>query len=367
MNITRGHIPGAIKAVIYGPEGIGKTTLASQFPKPLFIDTEGSTKFMDVARLDPPSSWEMLKQQVQWVKSSRPCETLVVDSADWAETMCKNHLVKSNGWASIETPGYGKGFTIMAEEWGRLLNLLSDVVGSGINVLLTAHAQMRKFEQPDEIGAYDRWELKLDKRTSAMTKEWADMILFANYKTFVVTDSKTNSKKAQGGQRVMYTTHHPAWDAKNRMNLPNELPLDYSAIAHIFAPASASTTTPVTSPVQEAPPAQAEPQEAVVSLPTAAERAEDATGPEPPPDDVPVTIAKDLRDLLIAGGYTAAELEQAVGPQGAGGFGFMPGGHSAAEYPDDFVGYLVSTWPDIQAKMNDLRITTENTELPFEL
>ena len=45
---------------------------------------------------------------------------------------------------------------------------------------------MRKFEQPDELGAYDRWELKLDKNTAPLVKEWADMVLFANYKTVVV-------------------------------------------------------------------------------------------------------------------------------------------------------------------------------------
>ena len=87
-------------------------------------------------------------------------------------------------------------------------------------MVLTAHAQIKKFEQPDELGAYDRWELKLEKKTAPLTKEWADMVLFANYKTMVVNvDNQGAAKgknKAQGGQRVMFTTHHPAWDAKNR-------------------------------------------------------------------------------------------------------------------------------------------------------
>ena len=73
-------------------------------------------------------------------------------------------------------------------------------------MVLTAHAQIRKFEQPDELGAYDRWELKLGKKTSSQTspliKEWADMLLFANYKTFsVAVDDKGKKRKAQGGEQ----------------------------------------------------------------------------------------------------------------------------------------------------------------------
>ncbi len=81
----------------------------------------------------------------------------------------------------------------------------------GINVVLTAHAKIVKFEQPDEMGAHDRWELKLGikRLQKLLTKEWADMVLFCNYKT--VSGCMTKVKfKGQGGKRVMYTTHHPA-------------------------------------------------------------------------------------------------------------------------------------------------------------
>ncbi len=64
----------------------------------------------------------------------------------------------------IEDFGYGNGYVYAKEEFGRFLNRLSGVVDAGINVVLTAHAQIRKFEQPDEMGAYDRYELKLGKR-----------------------------------------------------------------------------------------------------------------------------------------------------------------------------------------------------------
>lgn len=91
---------------------------------------------------------------------------------------------------------------------------------------------MRKFEQPDELGAYDRWEMKLMKETPGMVKEWADIVLFATYETFIVKEpgkEKSAKGKAQGGKRVMYTSHHPCWDAKNRARSPGQAPAGFRA------------------------------------------------------------------------------------------------------------------------------------------
>ncbi|WP_459997774.1 ATP-binding protein, partial [Paradesulfitobacterium aromaticivorans] len=205
MEITRGKIASAQKCVIFGPEGIGKSTFAAQFPNPVFIDTEGSTKHMDVARTPRPSSWAMLLEQVKYFKAHpQKCDSLIIDTADWAEQLCIIEICAKANKGGIEDFGYGKGYVYLAEEFGKLLNYLEELIELGINVVLTAHAQMRKFEQPDEMGAYDRWEMKLQKKTAPLVKEWADMVLFANYETYVVkTDDKKN--KAQGGKRVINT------------------------------------------------------------------------------------------------------------------------------------------------------------------
>ena len=189
MEITRGKIQKAKKVVIYGPEGIGKSTFAARFPGAVFIDTEGSTNDMDVARLPRPTSWNMLFDEIEYIKThTDECRTLVIDTIDWAELLCVEHICAVHNKKGIEDFGYGNGYVYTKEEFGRFLNKLSDLIEVGINVVLTAHAQLRKFEQPDELGAYDRWELKLGKKTQSQTsplvKEWADMLLFANYKTF---------------------------------------------------------------------------------------------------------------------------------------------------------------------------------------
>lgn len=233
--ITKGKVESAKKVVIYGPEGIGKSTLASRFPDPVFVDTEGSTKELDVARYPAPMSWNDIITAVEDCAAEAPCKTLVIDTADWAEQFCIKAVCQKNGVGGIEDFGYGKGYVYLAEEFSKLLKACDKCIESGINVVFTAHAMMRKFEQPDEMGAYDRWEMKLTKKDAPTLKEWADMVLFCNYKTDVITDQNTKSKKATGGRRVMYASHHPCWDAKNRYSLPDQMEMSFDGIAHLFS------------------------------------------------------------------------------------------------------------------------------------
>lgn len=237
MKISKGKIAGAKKTVLYGPEGIGKSTFASKYPEPVFIDTEGSTSALNVARFDEDfTDWNKINEAVDYALSN-PSEmkTLVIDSVDWAENSCITYLNDKHGTDNILTMDYGRGSLFVVAEFEKLLDKLSKLIDKGVNVTLVAHAIMRKQELPDEMGAFDRWELKLQsKQVKAKVKEWADMVLFANYKTVVIEDSKTKSKKAQGGKRVMYTTHHPAWDAKNRYGLDDCIDFDYSAIKNII-------------------------------------------------------------------------------------------------------------------------------------
>ena len=235
MKITKGPKENKpAKCVVYGPEGIGKSTFAAAFPDPLFIDTEGSTDLMDVKRFDRAPNWPTLLLQVHAVRQNpNVCRTLVLDTADWAERMCEDLVCRRGNQESIEGFGYGKGYTMVKEEFAKMLDLLTDVNGLGINIVITAHAIIRKFEKPEEMGAFDRYELKAGNKAgnqiAAILKEWADMVLFANYmETVVDVDGK---KKVQGGRRVMYTQHAPTWDAKNRYGLAMMLPFDFEQIA----------------------------------------------------------------------------------------------------------------------------------------
>ena len=231
--VTTGIQNAPVKTVLYGPEGIGKSTFASYFPDPVFIDTEGGTKRLNVKRLPQPTSWTMLLDEVAEVrKGSVPCGTLVIDTADWAERLCIQAVCAKAKVNGIEDFGYGKGYTYVKEEFGKLLDALEEVLQAGHNVVVLAHAAITKFEQPDAVGNYDRWSMKTSKQVAPLLREWCDMLLFANYKTVVekVGDGKNAKSKASGGRRVLYTAHHPCWDAKNRFDLPEGYPLTMPAL-----------------------------------------------------------------------------------------------------------------------------------------
>lgn len=234
LNIKKGPQVRSLRCVIYGPEGIGKSTLASQFPDAVFIDFEHGTDSMDVARFDTPKDFTLLLDLLDSISQEDCCKTVVLDTADKLEQIIMTHVCNKHQLRSIEDAGYGKGYTYIADDWIEVMKTLDKVIESGKNVVLVAHAQMRKFEQPDEMGAYDRWELKLSKKSAPLLKEWSDMLLFCNYKTNVITDEKTKSRKAIGGKRVMYANHSPVYDAKNRFGLPDVMEMDFSEIAHVF-------------------------------------------------------------------------------------------------------------------------------------
>ena len=240
LNIISGKRPRAVKLVITGSEGIGKSTLASKAPGVLFVDTEGGTDQLDVNRISGIDSWEKLKKIPQEILDNPGCcQTLVIDTADWAEAMCIRFICNQNRVNGLESFGYGKGYTYLYEEFNSFLSELNRLICAGINVIIIAHAKMKKQELPDEQGAFDRWELKLTKQVAPLVKEWGDAVLFCNYKTYV-TSADSGSKKATGGKRVIYTTHHPCWDAKNRFGLEEELPLDFESIKSIFPCSSES-------------------------------------------------------------------------------------------------------------------------------
>ena len=244
LSIRKGPQPRAIRTVIYGPEGIGKSTLASQFPDVVFVDFEHGTDSMDVGRFDTPENFDGVLTLLNSISQDDVCKTVVLDTADKLEQLISRHVCLKYGLSSIEDAGYGKGYTYLAEEWIELMKVCDKVIDSGKNIVFVAHAQMRKFEQPDEMGAYDRWELKLSKKTSPLLKEWSDMLLFCSYKTNVVTDEKTKSKKAIGGKRIMYATHNPCWDAKNRFGFADSMDMSFSEIASAFkAPADIKADT----------------------------------------------------------------------------------------------------------------------------
>ena len=352
MQITRGKVQKAQKIVIYGPEGIGKTTFASQFPDPLFIDTEGGTNAYDVARVDPsPNSWQMLTSYIDDVIREKPCKTLVVDTADWAEILCVEQLCAKYKWTSLDSPGYGEGYTVLKEEFGRFLNRLSDVVETGINVVITAHAMTRKFEQPNEAQPYDRWELKLQKKTAAIVKEWADALLFANYKTIIEAVDVGMGQvkgKARGNKRVMYVSHDACWDAKNRWGLDGEQKFNYSVIAPFITNLTASTPAEPTQPavIEQS---QQQPKAAPVAQTSTSANTE---------TNLP-SFWEPALQLMAKDGVTVDEVREVAAQVGHFTLDTPPEKFT----PEYIPGFIVPNWPEVLNRIQANRINKE--PVPF--
>lgn len=321
LNITKGIQQKPLKVCLYGVEGIGKTTFASQFPDPLFVDLDKGSAWLDVARVHA-DNWKDLIEIIKTVYNEKPCKTLVIDTADAAERLCIKHICGEQGKKGIEDFGYGAGYTYLAEEFAFFLTQLETVITSGINVVLLAHATMKRVSKPDDMGEYDHWELKLNTKTTnkvaPLVKEWADLLLFANYKTIVVT-TDGNKKKATGGERVMYTTHTPFADAKNRFGLPEELPFRFDEIRHLL---------------------ENKPKPKAKAKPKAKEK--EKTDPESETEiNLPLEA---LKKLMERDGITEAEIRKAVCEQE-----YFPETTPISDYPVEFIdNNLIENWEGLK-------------------
>lgn len=353
MQLIRGKQPKALKICLYAPEGIGKTTFASKMPRPVFIDTEGGSGFLDVTRTPRPTSWTMLLDQVRYfLDHPSELETLVIDTLDWAERLCIEQFCASKQIKGIEDMPYGRGYVYVAEEFGRLLNMLEELTQKGVHVMMTAHAMLRKFEQPDELGSYDKWELKLTKKVAPLVKEFSDMLLFANYETYIIKETKGAAKgKAQGGRRVMYTAHSPCFDAKNRQGLADKLPFEFEQIAGCFqsaappAPAPEVKVTPPAEPAkaQGVPPALDDDTEE----PSPAEKAPAAEAPE-----VKSNVPKALSDLMRDTDITEDEIRAVVAEKGYYPFDTA---WTVMDQEGFIDGWIVPFWKNIVEVINSKR------------
>jgi hypothetical protein len=250
LNIIRGKKQGAIRAVIYGTEGIGKSTLAAQIPDSLIIDTEDGSGQIDAARV-LALDWRAIEHALkELIAEPQGFKAIIIDTADWLEKALIEHVLRQAGKKSIEDFGYGKGYTILQEHVVRFLAQVDQLIAKGIHVVFVAHAKVTRTSPPDQTDGYDRFELKLTKQVAPLLKEWADLVLFCNYRIQIVEGSDGKLKAQGGRERIMHAVHSAAWDAKNRFGLADEMPMEFKQIAALFTSAQPRTTAPAAAPAK---------------------------------------------------------------------------------------------------------------------
>lgn len=235
-SITRGTLERPMRVVLYGVEGIGKSTFGADAPSPIFLGAEDGTAHLDVARFPQPRTWADALEALRVLGAERhDYRTVVVDTVDWLEPLCWRAVCDAARKSDIEAFGYGKGYLAALEEWRRFVAALDALRAKGMHTVLLAHALVRPFRNP-EGEDYDRYTLKVNEKAAGLLREWADAVLFANFESFA-QKQQLGRAKGVGGARVLYTTHRPAADAKNRWSLPERLPMGWGSFSDAIAEA----------------------------------------------------------------------------------------------------------------------------------
>jgi hypothetical protein len=222
----------APRLMVYGVEGIGKSTFAAGAPNPIFILTEDGLGSLPVQHFPLATSVEDVMEAITTLyREKHQFGTVVVDSLDWLEAIIQREIEAKYDAKDL---AYGKGALIAAEQWRVILEGLNALRSDrGMVVILLAHTMIKRFDSP-EVEPFDRYQPKLQERSNAVIREWCDAVLFANYKTIVKHDdvgfNKTVNRGISTGERLLFCNERPAYMAKNRYNCPDSIPLAWDAL-----------------------------------------------------------------------------------------------------------------------------------------
>jgi hypothetical protein len=233
---TKGRTTYPLWVTLYASEGLGKSTFGAHAPAPIFIDVEHGTRELDVERFvfdeatgrTTPETLDEIKLALRALEvEEHQFRTVVIDTLDAVEALLHAHICYRDGKQGIEDYGYGKGYVAAVDEWRILIAQFERLRKRGMNVITLAHSSIKAFKDPSSDG-WDRHQMKIHQSAAGLIKERSDIVLFGAYETYAVKNEKT--KRVQGvstGARIIHTVHNAAWDAKNRHDLPEQMPLDW--------------------------------------------------------------------------------------------------------------------------------------------
>jgi hypothetical protein len=235
-SIQRRTQPKPPRITIFGVAGIGKTSLGASAPNPVFLQTEDGLSSIDAPSFGVLRTFEEILEAIGVLAmEEHDYQTVVLDSLDWLEPQIAAYTAAQNGWANLETPGYGKGYVAALENWRLLfdgMNTLRDE--RAMTIIMIAHSKIVKFDAPD-TEPYSRYVLKLHDRVTALVSEHSDIVAFANYRTIIAkTEAGFGKKVARGvgsGERLLHLEERPSFTAKQRYHLPDTIALDWPSLA----------------------------------------------------------------------------------------------------------------------------------------
>lgn len=226
FTITRGITRKAFKIGIYGPEGIGKSSLAALCPGADFADIESSMEDLNCAKVNGVTDWAALRQWVQSLSSGIHGIDSITRAEDWAAQHVIKNKKSNEGMAasdSLEDFKYKSGLTFVVDEFRKLLSDIDAAKSRGASFIMIAHCRINRFKNPDGSD-YVRFEPRLvdDAKASNML-QW---VQFLDHLAFINLDTAITKGKATGsGTRTIYLDTSPSRLSKAR-GIPNE-PIDF--------------------------------------------------------------------------------------------------------------------------------------------
>lgn len=239
MKVISGIKPHPRRIMLYGPHGVGKGTWAACAPRPIFLDIEDGLGSIDCERTEVLGTYSQVSDALTWLLTGdHNYQTAVIDTVDWLEQLIHRQVATDAGVKSIADIGYGKGYSRALPMWNWVISQLDQIRRQRkMAVILLSHAKVERYESPDS-ESYDRYSPDLHKSSCSMVQEWCDEVLFANFRVFTKEQGEGSRKRtvAIGGKdRYIRTSESASSVAKNRLNLPDELPLEWSAYASAVA------------------------------------------------------------------------------------------------------------------------------------
>lgn len=227
-----------VRIMVYGPEGVGKSTLGAKSDSPIFISPEGGTDQLTDAKGLPVKSiadihtWDDVVSALNSLLNEKhDFKTLVIDSADWLEKLAHQFIIGGSNKDIIRANGgYGAGYRQSETMHKSLIEILSQIREKrGMNIIIIAHTHVRPVKDPDMMEDYDSFEIKCHEFVSSLYREWVDGLFFVRFNTFLKTDDSGKTKALTDGERTLYTVKKPAFQAKNRYGMPESIPFTLDA------------------------------------------------------------------------------------------------------------------------------------------
>jgi hypothetical protein len=263
MKIISGKQATARRILLYGIHGVGKSTWAASAPNPIFINMEDGLADIECDKTEPVETFSQAIQYAFWLYNEpHDYRTVVVDTIDWLEKCIFREISQKAGTETVQDIDFGKGAPRAIPRWEQLLESLDRCRKyRGMNVILLGHSKLELVKNPEgsEYHRYapDLWTNARGEGTGAMIQEWCDEVLFAQFKTYTTEEGKGIAKKVKavgGKERAIRCCESATAMAKNRIGLPEELPMEWEAYAKYVRASYATRGQKKPKPQPEIPP-----------------------------------------------------------------------------------------------------------------